>query len=168
MKIFSLMLFSFYFTTTQSIYSQEVQPSRLKPNFEDNLNTFYTLVIILFILIFAVNILAVTIRNLMATSKFMSLPHTERVSKVGTVLSLFNKGITVLVLMILVLYSTISFRLNFTLPGSAEKMPWLQVHKSDIYFFLGVILVLFAMVIFLTFVLNKLFRLIYQKGEIKN
>ena len=137
----------------------------LKPNFESNLTAFYYLIGIVFALLVTINILAVSIKNLMQSEQIFAIPQVHRIEIIGQVLSKFSKGITLFFVLLISLYSSMNLHLTLSLPGSLEKTPWLHVYDMDIYFFLGITILLLAMLLFLVHLFNKLLALLVAKKE---
>ena len=158
-KLMLLLLLSF------PAIAQEEAPM-LKPNFESNLTTFYYLIGIVFSLLVTINILAVSIKNLMQSEQIFAIPQAHRIEIIGQILSKFSKGISLFFILIIALYSSLNLHLTLSLPGSVEKTPWLHVYDMDIYFFLGISILLLAMLLFLVHLFNKLLALIVAKKEV--
>lgn len=154
-KLMLLLLLSF------PAIAQEEAPM-LKPNFESNLTAFYYLIGIVFSLLVTINILAVSIKNLMQSEQIFAIPQAHRIEIIGQILSKFSKGISLFFILAITLYCSLNLQLTLTLPGSPEKTPWLHVYNMDIYFFLGIIILLLSMLIFLVHLFNKLLALVYS------
>lgn len=159
-KLMLLLLLSF------PAIAQEEAPM-LKPNFESNLTAFYYLIGIVFALLVTINILAVAIKNLMQSEKIFEVPHVKRIEIIGQILSKFSKGISLFFILAITLYCSLNLQLTLTLPGSPEKTPWLHVYNMDIYFFLGIIILLLSMLIFLVHLFNKLLALVVENKQVK-
>ena len=159
-KLMLLLLLSF------PAIAQEEAPM-LKPNFESNLTAFYYLIGIVFALLVTINILSITIKNLMQSEKIFEVPHVKRIEIIGQILSKFSKGISLFFILAITLYCSLNLQLTLTLPGSPEKTPWLHVYNMDIYFFLGITILLFSMLIFLVHLFNKLLALVVENKQVK-
>jgi hypothetical protein len=163
MKTFFILTSSIILNSFSSLAQKTAISSEITlPNFNENLTIFYVEISIILFLLFTINVLAVSIRNFIISNKLSHIPVEIRSKKIGKLLSVFNKGITLFILFGIGIYSTISLKLNFTLPGNTEKTPWLQVYSVDIYFFLSIIILLTALLIFMVYVLNNLFSLRHQ------
>jgi hypothetical protein len=163
MKTYFILTCSIFINSFNSLAQATDNISQIpQPNFDENLSTFYLEASIILFLLFTINVLAVSIKNFIGSKNFSQFPIEVRTEKIGKLLSVFNKGITLFILFGIGIYSTISLKLNFTLPGNTEKTPWLQVYSVDIYFFLSIIILLTALLIFMVYVLNNLFSLRHQ------
>ena len=159
-KLMLLLLLSF------PAIAQEEAPM-LKPNFESNLTAFYYLIGIVFSLLVTINIVAVSIKNLMQSEQIFAIPQAHRIEIIGQILSKFSKGISLFFILIIALYSSLNLHLTLSLPGSVEKTPWLHVYDMDIYFFLGISILLLAMLLFLVHLFNKLLALVVENKQVK-
>ena len=159
-KLMLLLLLSF------PAIAQEEAPM-LKPNFESNLTAFYYLIGIVFSLLVTINIVAVSIKNLMQSEQIFAIPQAHRIEIIGKILSKFSKGISLFFILIIALYSSLNLHLTLSLPGSVEKTPWLHVYDMDIYFLLGISILLLAMLLFLVHLFNKLLALVVENKQLK-
>ena len=94
------------------------------------------------------------------------IPFELRKQRIGNLLSTFNKGITIFFIICILFYSFTTFKLTFTLPGNIEKTPWLQVYKTDLYFFFGMALILLVMLLFLVNLSNKCLKFIHESKSL--
>ena len=164
MKTFFILTGSIILNSFSSLAQKTAISSEITlPNFNENLTIFYVEISIILFLLFTINVLAVSIRNFISSKKLSHIPVEIRSKKIGKLLSVFNKGITICVFFGIGIYSTINLKLNFTLPGITEKTPWLQVYSVDIYFFLSIIILLTTLVIFMVYVLSNLFSLMHRQ-----
>jgi len=84
------------------------------------------------------------------------IPLEKRSERIGKLLSEFNKMIIIALLLFIGTYVVSNLKLTFTLPGTTtEKTPWLQVYRSDLWFFIGIILIEISIVVFLMRAFNK-------------
>jgi len=141
-------------------------PVNLKPNFDENLKSFYVIIGVILALLVTINILAVSIKNVISSVHISQIPHELRKQKIGNLLSSFNKGITVFFIVCMLFYSFATFKLTFTLPGNIEKTPWLQVYKTDLYFFIGMVIILLIMLFFLVNLFNRCMKFIQDSKNI--
>ena len=138
----------------------------MKPNFEENLKSFYVILGVILALLVTINILAVSIKNVISSIHMTQIPFELRKQRIGNLLSTFNKGITIFFIICILFYSFTTFKLTFTLPGNIEKTPWLQVYKTDLYFFFGMALILLVMLLFLVNLSNKCLKFIQESKSL--
>lgn len=162
-KIIVLIVgFSSLFSSLVFAQDESINAMVLKPNFEENLKSFYVLIGIIVSILVTINILSISIKNLIGSVHVSQIPYELRKKTIGSILSSFNKGITVFIIFCVLLRSFTTLKLSFTLPGNMEKTPWLHVYKSDFYFFFGLTIVLLIMVFFLVNTFNKCIKFVNE------
>lgn len=142
-------------TTTVGATSVE-----LKPNYADNLDLFYFLLVTLFVELVAIIIMSNSIITLVK-SDFFKKKVAEKGKQGGNLLGVL------LVIGFLLAQNTAS-ALTFTSPGeSKEKTLWLLVENSDIYLVVVIDLILLGVIIYLRSLFKQFFRMVVTEKEKK-
>jgi hypothetical protein len=149
MKIKSSILTIGSILLSTSFFAQESEVIQPKPNFFENLSAFYIILGIILLLMVTINVLSLAFKGMIKKTTEI-IPLEKRSERIGKILSEFNKMIIVALLLFIATYVLSNLKLTFTLPGTTnEKTPWLQVHRSDLWFFVGIIVIEISIVFFL-------------------
>jgi cytochrome c oxidase cbb3-type subunit 3 len=138
---------------------------KTRPNFKENLSTFYMLLGTIVALLITIIILSQSILNLVKSDYFKNrlAEQKEKKEKNG---SLDSTMLSVILLIGALVLSNSSFALSFTTPGeSTEPTPWLKVENSDIYFLVVINIILLGIIFYLKSMFNKLVSLIRTEKE---
>ena len=150
-------------TTTTSDTSVPVEV-KMKPNYKENLSTFYLLIGTIAGLLITIIILSQSILNLVKSNYFKNRLAAKK-DKEG------NGGLTSTALSLLLIVGTVmlsnsSFALTFSAPGeSTEPTPWLKVENSDIYFLVVINIILLGIIVYLKSMFNKLVALVKTEKQ---
>ena len=150
-------------TTTTSDTSVPVEV-KMKPNYKENLSTFYLLIGTIAGLLITIIILSQSILNLVKSDYFKNRLAAKKDKE-------DKGGLTTSVLSILLIVGTImlsnsSFALTFSAPGeSTEPTPWLKVENSDIYFLVVINIILLGIIVYLKSMFNKLVALVKTEKQ---
>jgi len=165
MKIKTLILMLGSLILSTSIFAQESEMVKTKPNFDENLSAFYIIIGIILLLMVTINVISIAFKSLVKKT-IEVIPLEKRSERIGKILSEINKMIIVALLLFIGTYVLSNLKLTFTLPGSTtEKTPWLQVHRSDLWFFVGIIAIEISIVFFLMRTFKKALILHWAKKE---
>lgn len=149
MKIKTTILMLGSWILSSSLFAQEGEIVKTKPNFYENLSAFYIIIGIIILLMVTINVISLAFKGMVKKTSEI-IPLEKRSERIGKVLSEINKIIIVSLLLFIGTYVLSSLKLTFTLPGTTtEKTPWLQVHRSDLWFFIGIIAIEISIVFFL-------------------
>jgi hypothetical protein len=155
MKIKSKFFMMTSMILSSSIFAQTSEEITLKPNFYENLSAFYIIIGIILLLMITINVISMAFKGMVKKTTEI-IPLEKRSERIGKLLSEFNKMIIIALLLFIGTYVVSNLKLTFTLPGTTtEKTPWLQVHRSDLWFFIGIILIEISIVVFLMRAFNK-------------
>ena len=150
-------------TTTTSDTSVPVEV-KMKPNYKENLSTFYLLIGTIAGLLITIIILSQSILNLVKSDYFKNRLAAKKDKE-------DNGGLTSTALSLLLIVGTImlsnsSFALTFSTPGeSTEPTPWLKVENSDIYFLVVINIILLGIIVYLKSMFNKLVALVKTEKQ---
>lgn len=150
-------------TTTTSDKSVPVEV-KMKPNYKENLSTFYLLIGTIAGLLITIIILSQSILNLVKSDYFKNRLAVKKDKE-------DNGGLTSSVLSILLIVGTImlsnsSFALTFSTPGeSTEPTPWLKVENSDLYSLVVINIILLGIIVYLKSMFNKLVALVKTEKQ---
>ena len=148
-------------TTTDTSVPVEV---KMKPNYKENLSTFYLLIGTIAGLLITIIILSQSILNLVKSDYFKNRLAAKKDKE-------DNGGLTSTALSLLLIIGTImlsnsSFALTFSAPGeSTEPTPWLKVENSDIYFLVVINIILLGIIVYLKSMFNKLVALVKTEKQ---
>ena len=148
-------------TTTDTSVPVEV---KMKPNYKENLSTFYLLIGTIAGLLITIIILSQSILNLVKSDYFKNRLAAKKDKE-------NNGGLTSTALSLLLIVGTImlsnsSFALTFSAPGeSTEPTPWLKVENSDIYFLVVINIILLGIIVYLKSMFNKLVALVKTEKQ---
>ena len=155
MKIKTTILMLGSWILSSSLFAQEGEIVKTKPNFYENLSAFYIIIGIIILLMVTINVISLAFKGIVKKTSEI-IPLEKRSERIGKVLSEINKMIIVSLLLFIGTYVLSSLKLTFTLPGTTtEKTPWLQVHRSDLWFFIGIIAIEISIVFFLMRAFNR-------------
>ena len=150
-------------TTTTSDTSVPVEV-KMKPNYKENLSTFYLLIGTIAGLLITIIILSQSILNLLKSDYFKNRLAAKKDKE-------DNGGLTSTALSLLLIVGTImlsnsSFALTFSAPGeSTEPTPWLKVENSDIYSLVVINIILLGIIVYLKSMFNKLVALVKTEKQ---
>lgn len=131
---------------------------KVVPNYEENLNIFYALLLVTVVLILAILMLTNSIMSLIKSETFKNkLKEKEKNDD-----SNLGKIVTILVVGLGLLVPMDTFALEFVSGGeSAEKSLWLIVENSDIYALLIINVLLLLVVFYLKRLFNNFYYMVY-------
>lgn len=137
---------------------------KTKPNYKENLDTFYILLGTIVALLITIIILSQSILNLVKSDYFKTRL-AEQKSKEGNSSSVTNI-LAIILLIGAMTWSNSTFALSFSGPGEAtEPGPWLLVENSDVYFLVVINILLVGVIFYLKSMFNKLVGLIQTEKE---
>jgi cytochrome c oxidase cbb3-type subunit 3 len=148
-------------TTTGETTPAEVESV---PNYKENLNIFYALLLITIVLILAILLLTGSIMSFIKSEVFKNKTNGKKDnddndSNLGKILTLFVIGISLMVPMD-------TFALNYMTPGEAEgNSLWLIVENSDIFALLVIDFLLLLVVLYLKRLFNSFYYMVYTRKE---
>ena len=132
---------------------------KIIPNYVSNLEVFYGFLVLGIILIIAILVMSATIISLIKSDIFK-----EKLAKSSNLLP-----IIILIISIGLMGSNSQvYGFNFMSYGeTTEKMPWLLVEKTDLYFILTIDLLLFGVLLYLRSIFNRFMTMILPEKEVK-
>jgi cytochrome c oxidase cbb3-type subunit 3 len=148
-------------TTTDTSVPVEVI---MKPNYKENLSTFYLLIGTIAGLLITIIILSQSILNLVKSDYFKNrlAAKKDKEDKGG----LTSTALSLLLIVGTIMLSNSSFALTFSAPGeSTEPTPWLKVENSDIYFLVVINIILLGIIVYLKSMFNKLVALVKTEKQ---
>lgn len=127
------------------------------PNYDQNLDLFYALIVVTIVLLIAIIIMAGTVTRFVKSDFFKDkLKNKENVVKTLVLFVLFTG-----------LAATNTFALEFNGPGEAtEDMPWLLIESRDLYALLAIDLVLVGVLFYLRRMFNTFLAMTKKKEEL--
>jgi cytochrome c oxidase cbb3-type subunit 3 len=145
-------------TTTSSDTSVPVEV-KMKPNYKENLSTFYLLIGTIAGLLITIIILSQSILNLVKSDYFKNRLAAKKDKEDNG--GLTSTTLSLLLIVGAIMLSNSSFALTFSAPGeSTEPTPWLKVENSDIYFLVVINIILLGIIVYLKSMFNKLVALV--------
>ena len=148
-------------TTTDTSVPVEV---KMKPNYKENLSTFYLLIGTIAGLLITIIILSQSILNLVKSNYFKNRLAAKK-DKEGNG-GLTSTALSLLLIVGAIMLSNSSFALTFSAPGeSTEPTPWLKVENSDIYFLVVINIILLGIIVYLKSMFNKLVALVKTEKQ---
>jgi cytochrome c oxidase cbb3-type subunit 3 len=137
---------------------------KTKPNYKENLDTFYLLLGTVVALLITIIVLSQSILNLIKSDYFKNKLAAQKAKENNGGIS---AGVLTWILFVgTILISNSSLALTFTAPGeSTEPTPWLKVENSDIYFLVVINIVLLGIIVYLKSMFNRLVSLIKTEKE---
>ena len=143
-------------TTTDTSVPVEV---KMKPNYKENLSTFYLLIGTIAGLLITIIILSQSILNLVKSDYFKNRLAAKKDKEDNG--GLTSTALSLLLIVGAIMLSNSSFALTFSAPGeSTEPTPWLKVENSDIYFLVVINIILLGIIVYLKSMFNKLVALV--------
>jgi cytochrome c oxidase cbb3-type subunit 3 len=135
-------------------------PVNLKPNYKDNLDLFYWLLVGILIQLIAILVISNSIQTLVKSDYFK-----KRLSDKSSGLL---KAIIVIITFGFIASQNSSFALQFTAPGEsvAEPTLWLLVEKSDLYFLIAINVILMGIIIYLRNMFKNFLSMVKTEKEI--
>ena len=129
-----------------------------KPNYKENLNTFYWLLVSIVIMLIVIFILSSSIINLVKSDYFTN-KLTEKKNKENG--NLFKALILILTFGLM---ATGNSTLAMSTPEpSLEPQPWILIENADIYFLIAINVVLVLVIIYLQSQFKRLLALVYER-----
>lgn len=131
-----------------------------KPNYQDNLDLFYWLLLGIFIQLIAILVISNSIQTLVKSDYFKKRLNDK------------NSGILKAVMLIItfgfIASQNSSLALQFTSPGESINEPtlWLLVEKSDLYFLIAINIILLGIIIYLRNMFKSFLSMVKTKKEI--
>ena len=143
-------------TTTDTSVPVEV---KMKPNYKENLSTFYLLIGTIAGLLITIIILSQSILNLVKSDYFKNRLAAKKDKEDNG--GLTSTALSLLLIVGAIMLSNSSFALTFSTPGeSTEPTPWLKVENNDIYFLVVINIILLGIIVYLKSMFNKLVALV--------
>ena len=129
-----------------------------KPNYKENLNTFYWLLVSIVIMLIVIFILSSSIINLVKSDYFTNKIAEKKNKENGTIFK-------VLILIITFgLMASGNSTLAMSIPEpSLEPQPWILIENADIYFLIAINVVLVLVIIYLQSQFKRLLALVYER-----
>lgn len=150
-------------TTTSSDTSVPVEV-KMKPNYKENLSTFYLLIGTIAGLLITIIILSQSILNLVKSDYFKNRLAAKKDKEDNG--GLTSTALSLLLIVGAIMLSNSSFALTFSAPGeSTEPTPWLKVENSDIYFLVVINIILLGIIVYLKSMFNKLVALVKTEKQ---
>ena len=130
----------------------------LKPNYKENLNTFYWLLCSIVIMLIVIFILSSSIINLVKSDYFTNKIAEKKNKENGNIFK-------VLILIITFgLMATGNTTLAMSIPEpSTDPQPWILIENADIYFLITINIVLVLVIIYLQSQFKRLLALVYER-----
>jgi cytochrome c oxidase cbb3-type subunit 3 len=148
-------------TTTDTSVPVEV---KMKPNYKENLSTFYLLIGTIAGLLITIIILSQSILNLVKSDYFKNRLAAKKDKEDNG--GLTSTALSLLLIVGAIMLSNSSFALTFSAPGeSTEPTPWLKVENSDIYFLVVINIILLGIIVYLKSMFNKLVALVKTEKQ---
>jgi cytochrome c oxidase cbb3-type subunit 3 len=137
-------------------------PVNLKPNYKDNLDLFYWLLVGILIQLIAILVISNSIQTLVKSDYFKKRLNDKS--------SGLLKAIIVIITFGFIASQNSSFALQFTAPGEsvAEPTLWLLVEKSDLYFLIAINVILMGIIIYLRNMFKNFLSMVKTEKEIAN
>ena len=148
-------------TTTDTSVPVEV---KMKPNYKENLSTFYLLIGTIAGLLITIIILSQSILNLVKSDYFKNRLAAKKDKEDNG--GLTSAALSLLLIVGAIMLSNSSFALTFSAPGeSTEPTPWLKVENSDIYSLVVINIILLGIIVYLKSMFNKLVALVKTEKQ---
>ena len=130
----------------------------LKPNYKENLSTFYWLLCSIVIMLIVIFILSSSIINLVKSDYFTNKIAEKKNKENGNIFK-------VLILIITFgLMATGNTTLAMSIPEpSTDPQPWILIENADIYFLITINIVLALVIIYLQSQFKRLLALVYER-----
>jgi cytochrome c oxidase cbb3-type subunit 3 len=129
-----------------------------KPNYKENLNTFYWLLVSVVIMLIVIFILSSSIINLVKSDYFINKIAEKKNKENG---NLFKALILILTFGLM---ATGNLTLAMSIPEpSLEPQPWILIENADIYFLIAINVVLVLVIIYLQSQFKRLLALVYER-----
>jgi cytochrome c oxidase cbb3-type subunit III len=132
-----------------------------KPNYQDNLDLFYWLLLGIFIQLIAILVISNSIQTLVKSDYFKKRLNDKN--------SGILKAIFLIITFGLIATQNSTFALQFTSPGESINEPtlWLLVEKSDLYFLIAINIILLGIIIYLRNMFKNFLSMVKTKKEIE-
>ena len=148
-------------TTTDTSVPVEV---KMKPNYKENLSTFYLLIGTIAGMLITIIVLSQSILNLVKSDYFKNRLAAKKDKEDNG--GLTSTALSLLLIVGAIMLSNSSFALTFSAPGeSTEPTPWLKVENSDIYFLVVINIILLGIIVYLKSMFNKLVALVKTEKQ---
>lgn len=130
------------------------------PDYENNLNMFYFLVGTIIIMLFIIIGMSNSIRTLVNSDYFKEKLKAREGSGAAKAILLLI-GLTIL-------GSNQSYAMTFNGPGeAATDMPWLQVETVELYYLVGINIVLLGVIFYLRRLFNEFITMVKEPAEVE-
>lgn len=150
--------------TTTTIDTSVPVEVKMKPNYKENLSTFYLLIGTIAGLLITIIILSQSILNLVKSDYFKNRLAAKKDKEDNG--GLTSTTLSLLLIVGAIMLSNSSFALTFSAPGeSTEPTPWLKVENSDIYFLVVINIILLGIIVYLKSMFNKLVALVKTEKQ---
>lgn len=134
-----------------------------KPNYADNLDMFYALLILMGVLLVAIVLLTNSIMTFIKSDIFKDKLKQKEEKEGGSNIS---KIVTLLAIGFALFAPMNTFALDFVHPGeTTEKSLWLLVERSDLYVMIVINVLLLMVVIYLKSLFNSFYYMAYPRTE---
>ena len=132
----------------------------LKPNYKENLSTFYWLLGSIVVLLITIFILTSSIINLVKSDYFIEKMAKHKQKENGGI----AKILTLIVTLGFIGLSNVSMAMSIPAP-STEPQPWILIENGDIYFLVVINLVLVGVIVYLKSVFKRMLGIVYEKKQ---
>lgn len=142
--------------------STQVANIKYVPNYEENLDIFYGLILVMITLLIAIIMLSRSIMNLIQSDIFKKRikDHDQQTPKNDN--GMTTKIVGLVLLAGLLLAPNMGYSLNFMEPGEAEeRSQWLLVENVDLWVILIIDLLLLGVVMYLKWLFNSFYKMAF-------
>ncbi len=145
-------------TETATGTSEVATEIEYKPNYKENLNTFYWLLVSIVIMLIVIFILSSSIINLVKSDYFTNKLTEKKNKENGTIFK------ALILILTFGLMATGNTTLAMSIPEpSTDPQPWILVENADIYFLITINVVLLLVIIYLQSQFKRLLALVYER-----
>jgi cytochrome c oxidase cbb3-type subunit 3 len=131
-----------------------------QPNYENRLMLFYVLLVSILFLLIALLILSGSIKALLRSDQLKEgMARRQKADVSG--------GLKTLLLLVVFagFFSNSSFGFQYALPEAGADIPWIKVDTFDLYFLLGINIMLIGVVLYLKSMFNSFMSLVREETE---
>ena len=129
-----------------------------KPNYKENLNTFYWLLVSIVIMLIVIFILSSSIINLVKSDYFTNKIAEKKNKENGNIFK------ALILILTFGLMASGNSTLAMSIPEpSLEPQPWILIENADIYFLIAINVVLVLVIIYLQSQFKRLLALVYER-----
>lgn len=147
-------------TETPGVNTETAKEVVYKPNYKENLVTFYWLLGSIVILLIVIFILSSSIINLVKSDFFTSKIAEKKMKEKSNAINL----LAVVITMGFILAGNSTYAMSIPAP-STEPQPWIFVENADIYFLIAINVVLVLVIIYLQAQFKRLLAMVYERKQ---